>query len=153
MDFQYSPEQEAFRQDFRGWLAANLPRDLRVDDPVDDRVASTREMFERRVAWQKAMHKAGGVGIAWPKEYGGRGASIIERVIWDEEYAAARAPVLPGMGPNLVGPTIVHWGTDTQKAQDRPHILNADKICAQGFSEPGAGSDPASLGTRAEDRG
>src|SRR2546428_11115234 len=79
MDFEYAPEQEAFRKEFRGWLAANLPKDLRVDDPVDDRVASTREMFERRVAFQKAMHKAGWVGIAWPKEYGGRPGSLIRR--------------------------------------------------------------------------
>ena len=153
MNFEYAPEHEAFRKAFRSWLAANLPADLRVDDPVDDRVAPNREMFERRVAWQKSMHKAGSVGIAWPKEYGGRGASIIERVIWDEEYAAARAPVLPGMGLNLVGPTIIHWGTDAQKAEYLPRILNADEVWAQGFSEPGAGSDLASLSTRAEDKG
>src|SRR5437763_1475391 len=152
MNFEYAPEHEAFRKAFRSWLAATLPADLRVDDPVDDRVASNREMFERRVAWQKAMHKAGWVGIAWPKEYGGRGASIIERVIWDEEYSAARAPVLPGMGLNLVGPTIIHWGTDAQKHRYLPRILNAEEIWAQGFSEPGAGSDLASLSTRAEDR-
>ena len=153
MDFEYAPEQEAFRKEFRGWLAAHLPRDLVVDDPVDDRVASDREGFERRCAWQKTMHKAGWVGIAWPQEYGGRGASIIERVIWDEEYSAARAPVLPGMGLNLVGPTIIHWGTPEQKRQYLPKILNADEIWAQGFSEPGAGSDLASLRTRAEERG
>jgi alkylation response protein AidB-like acyl-CoA dehydrogenase len=153
MDFEYAPEQEDFRKEFRAWLEANLPPDLCVDDPADDRVASTREMFERRVAWQKTMHKAGWVGIAWPTEYGGRGASIIERVIWDEEYSRARAPVLPGMGLNLVGPTIVHWGTDAQKRQYLPKILNADEIWAQGFSEPGAGSDLASLRTRTEDRG
>jgi alkylation response protein AidB-like acyl-CoA dehydrogenase len=153
MDFEYAPEQEAFRKELRGWLAANLPPELCVDDPADDRVASTREMFERRVVWQKTMHAAGWVGLAWPKEYGGRGASIIERVIWDEEYARARAPILPGMGLNLVGPTIIHWGTDAQKHQYLPKILNADEIWAQGFSEPGAGSDLASLRTRAEDRG
>src|SRR6267142_2583955 len=119
MDFEYTPEQGTFRKEFRGWLAANLPSDLRV--------ASTRAMFERRVAWQKAMHKAGWVGIAWPREYGGRNASIIERVIWDEEYSAARAPVLPGMGLNLVGPTIIHWGSDAQKAQSLPRILSADE--------------------------
>jgi alkylation response protein AidB-like acyl-CoA dehydrogenase len=153
MDFEYAPEQEAFRKEFRGWLAANLPPDLCIDDPADDRVASTREMFERRLAWQKTMHKAGWVGIGWPREYGGRGASIIERVIWDEEYASARAPVLPGMGLNLVGPTIIHWGTDQQRAHYLPRILNAEEIWAQGFSEPGAGSDLASLRTRAEDRG
>jgi len=153
MDFEYTPEQEAFRKEFRGWLAANLPPDLCVDDPADDRVAPDRETFERRRAWQKAMHRAGWVGIAWPKEYGGHGASIIERVIWDEEYARARAPVLPGMGLNLVGPTIIHWGTDEQKRQYLPRILDAHEIWAQGFSEPGAGSDLASLRTRAEDRG
>ncbi|OLB10119.1 MAG: hypothetical protein AUG14_05005 [Candidatus Rokubacteria bacterium 13_1_20CM_2_68_19] len=153
MDFTYTAEQEAFRKEFRGWLAANLPHDLRVDDPADDRVASTREVFERRCAWQKAMRKAGWIGIAWPTEHGGRAASIIERVIWDEEYAAARAPVLPGMGLNLVGPTIIHWGTDEQKHRYLPRILDADEIWAQGFSEPGAGSDLASLATRAEDRG
>ncbi len=153
MDFEYSPAEEAFRKEFRGWLAANLPPDLCLDDPADDRVAPDRETFERRRAWQKTMHEAGWVGISWPVEHGGRGASIIERVIWDEEYAASRAPVLPGMGLNLVGPTIIHWGTDEQKRAFLPRILNADEIWAQGFSEPGAGSDLASLSTRAEDRG
>ncbi len=153
MDFEYAPEHEAFRKEFRGWLAANLPLDLCLDDPADDRVASDRETFERRRAWQKTMHAAGWVGIAWPVEHGGRGASIAERVIWDEEYARARAPVLPGMGLNLVGPTIIHWGTDEQKRCYLPRILAADEIWAQGFSEPGAGSDLASLRTRAEDRG
>src|SRR2546427_9109914 len=108
MDFEYAPEQEAFRKEFRGWLAAHLPKDLRVDDPVDDRVASTREMFERRVAFQKAMHKAGWVGIAWPKEYGGRGAPILERGILDGGDSAAHAPLLPGTGVNLVGPATNH---------------------------------------------
>jgi alkylation response protein AidB-like acyl-CoA dehydrogenase len=126
VDFTYSAQQETFCREFRGWLAANLPPDLRVDDPADDRVASSRETFERRREWQKTMHKAGWVGIAWPREYGGRDASIVERVIWDEEYAAARAPVLPGMGLNLVGPTIIHWGTDAQKARHLPRILSSD---------------------------
>jgi len=100
------------------------------------------------------MHAAGWVGISWPKEYGGRGAGLIERVIWDEEYVAARAPVLPGsMGLNLVGPTIIHWGTDEQKQRYLSAILNADEIWCQGFSEPGAGSDLAGLQTRAVERG
>src|SRR2546421_9087229 len=98
MDFEYTLEQDTFRKEFRGWLTASLPADLRVDDPVDDRVASTRAMFERRVAWQKAMHKAGWVGIAWPREYGGRHASVIQRVIWDEEDSAPHAPGLPRLG-------------------------------------------------------
>jgi alkylation response protein AidB-like acyl-CoA dehydrogenase len=154
MDFEYSPEQQAFRRELRDWLAKNLPPDLCLDDPADDRVASDRETFERRRIWQRTMHEAGWVGIAWPKEYGGRGASLIERVIWDEEYAAARAPVLPGnMGLSLVGPTVIHWGTDEQKRRYLAPILRGDEVWAQGFSEPGAGSDLASLRTRAEDRG
>src|SRR5881296_4723001 len=116
MDFQYTPEQETFRAEVRSWLEAHLPPDLCVDDARDERVAPDRETFERRRAWQKTMHAAGWVGVTWPKEYGGRGAGLIERVIWEEEYAAARAPVLPGsMGLNLVGPTIIHWGTAEQK--------------------------------------
>jgi alkylation response protein AidB-like acyl-CoA dehydrogenase len=154
MDFEYSAGQTAFRRQFREWLAAHLPADLCLDDPADDRVASDREPFERRRAWQKTMHAAGWVGINWPVEYGGRGAGLIERVIYEEEYAAARAPVLPGsMGLNLVGPTIIHWGTDAQKHAHLPRILNGDEVWAQGFSEPGAGSDLASLQTRAVDRG
>ncbi len=154
MDFEYAQEHEAFRKEFRDWLATNLPSELCLDDPADDRVASDRDTFERRRAWQKTMHAAGWVGITWPKEYGGRGAGLIERVIWDEEYAAARAPVLPGnMALNLVGPTLIHWGTDEQRHRHLPAILNADEVWCQGFSEPGAGSDLAALQTRAVDAG
>jgi alkylation response protein AidB-like acyl-CoA dehydrogenase len=154
VDFEYTDAQQAFRKEFRDWLATNLPADLCLDDPADDRVASDRETFERRRAWQKTMHAADWVGITWPVEYGGRGAGLIERVVWDEEYAAARAPVLPGqMGLSLVGPTIIHWGTDEQKRRHLPAILAADEVWCQGFSEPGAGSDLASLSTRAVDRG
>ncbi|MGH7355099.1 MAG: acyl-CoA dehydrogenase [Candidatus Rokuibacteriota bacterium] len=154
MDFEYAPEHESFRKDFREWLRANLPPDLCLDDAADDRVASDRETFERRRQWQKTMHAAGWVGVSWPREYGGRGVGLIERVIWEEEYAAARAPVLPAsMGLNLVGPTIIYWGTDEQKRSHLPAILRADEIWCQGFSEPGAGSDLASLRTRAVDQG
>jgi alkylation response protein AidB-like acyl-CoA dehydrogenase len=150
MDFEYTPEQRAFRREFRDWLGAHLPPDLCLDDAADDRVASDRETFERRCAWQRTMHAAGWVGITWPTEYGGRAAGLIERVIWDEEYAMARAPVLPGnMALNLVGPTIIHWGTDEQKRAHLPRILSGDEVWAQGFSEPNAGSDLASLRTRA----
>jgi alkylation response protein AidB-like acyl-CoA dehydrogenase len=154
MDFEWAPQHEAFRREFRDWLAANLPPELCLDDASDDRVASDRETFERRRAWQKTMHAAGWVGVTWPKEYGGRGLGLMERVIWDEEYSAARAPVLPGnMALNLVGPTIIHWGTDEQKRAHLPRILSGDEVWAQGFSEPNAGSDLASLRTRAVPRG
>jgi alkylation response protein AidB-like acyl-CoA dehydrogenase len=154
MDFEYTPAQEAFRKEFRSWLEANLPPELCLDDAADDRVPSDRETYERRRAWQKTMYAAGWVGISWPKEYGGRGASLIERVIWEEEYAAARAPVLPAaMGLNLVGPTIIAWGTDEQRTRYLPRILRGDETWAQGFSEPNAGSDLANLQTKAVDKG
>jgi alkylation response protein AidB-like acyl-CoA dehydrogenase len=154
MDFEYTEAQEAFRKEFRRWLETHLPPELCLDDASDDRVASDRETFEKRCAWQRTMHEAGWVGISWPKEHGGRGATLIERVIWEEEYAAARAPVLPAnMGLNLVGPTIIAWGTPAQKAEYLPKILSAEETWAQGFSEPNAGSDLASLRTKAEDRG
>src|SRR2546428_1161852 len=111
MDFEYAPEQEAFRKEFRAFLAAPLPADLRVDDPVDDRVASNREMFERRVAWQKTMHKAGWVGIAWPKEYGGGGAAIFESGSWDEADSAGHAPQRPRKRLYILGTAIIHPGT------------------------------------------
>src|SRR5215467_10580694 len=117
MDFEFATEHESFRKEFRDWLAAYLRPELCLDDASDDRVASDRETFERRRVWQKTMHAAGWVGITWPKEYGGRDAGLIERVIWDEEYTVARAPVLPGnMGLSLVGPTIIHWHTRAEAA-------------------------------------
>jgi len=81
MDFEFAAEHESFRKEFRDWLATNLPPDLCLDDASDDRVASDRETFERRRVWQQTMHAAGWVGITWPKEYGGRDAGLIERVI------------------------------------------------------------------------
>ena len=154
MDFEYAPEHQAFAREFRAWLEKHLPPALCLDDAADDRVASNRETFEARRAWQRTMNAAGWVGITWPKEYGGRGAGLIERVVWEEEYLAARAPVLPGsMGLNLVGPTLIHWGTEAQKRRHLPAILNADEIWCQGFSEPNAGSDLAALQTRAVEHG
>ncbi len=154
MDFQYTPEQEAFRAEVRNWLAANLPSDLCVVDARDERVAPDRETFEQRRAWQKTMYAAGWVGIAWPKDYGGRGAGIMEQVIFDEEYTDARAPVIPGFsGLALCGPTLMQWGTDEQKQRFLSRILSSDDIWCQGYSEPGAGSDLAGLQTRAADMG
>ena len=154
MDFQYTPEQETFRAEVRSWLAAHLPPDLCVDDARDERVAPDRETFEQRRVWQKTMHTAGWVGIAWPQQYGGGGAGLIEQVIFDEEYSRARAPVLPGYsGVALCGPTLMQWGTNEQKQHFLPRILNADDIWCQGYSEPGAGSDLAGLQTRAADMG
>jgi alkylation response protein AidB-like acyl-CoA dehydrogenase len=154
VDFQYTPEQDAFRHELRSWLTANLPPDLCVDDPTDERVAPDRPTFERRVAWQRKMHAAGWVGISWPRAYGGRGATLMEQIIYDEECFRARAPVLPGYsGINMAGPTLIEWGTEDQRRRFLPRILSAEDIWCQGFSEPGAGSDLAGLATRATDRG
>jgi alkylation response protein AidB-like acyl-CoA dehydrogenase len=154
MDFRYSPEQEAFRKELRGWLEANLPRELCVDDPVDERVAPDRETFERRRLWQRRMWEAGWVGISWPREWGGRGASLLEQVIYDEEVFRARAPVLPGYsGIGMAGPVLIDCGTPEQQKRHLTRILTGEDIWCQGFSEPGAGSDLAGLSTRAEDRG
>jgi alkylation response protein AidB-like acyl-CoA dehydrogenase len=106
MDFQYTPEQQAFRLEVRGWLDENLPADLCVDDAFDERVAPDRATFDRRVAWQRKMYESRWVGISWPATYGGRDATLMEQIIFDEEYW--RAPVLPGYsGVNMAGPTIV----------------------------------------------
>lgn len=154
MDFQYTPEQEAFRAEVQSWLQANLSPDLCVDDPRDERIAPDRPTFERRREWQRTMYAAGWVGIAWPQQYGGRGAGLIEQVIFDEEYTRAHAPVLPGYsGIALCGPTLAQWGTGEQKQRFLPRILNGDDIWCQGYSEPGAGSDLAGLQTRAVDMG
>ncbi len=154
MDFEYTEEQETFRAGFRAWLQANVPPDLCVDDAWDERVAPSREIFERRRKWQATMHVAGWVGISWPREYGGRGATLIEQIIYDEEYSRARAPVLPGYsGLSLCGPTLMHWGTDAQKKRFLPRILKGDDIWCQGYSEPAAGSDLAALQTKAVDMG
>ncbi len=154
MDFQYTPEQETYRAEVRSWVHAHLPPDLCVDDARDERIAPDRKTFERRREWQRTMHTAGWVGIAWPKQYGGRGTSLMEQVIFDEEYNRARAPVLPGYsGIALCGPTLMQWGTDEQKQRFLPRILSGDDIWCQGYSEPGAGSDLAGLQTRAVDMG
>ena len=154
MDFEYTPELEAFRKQIRQWLTANLPPELCVDDAADERVAPNREVFEARRKWQAKLHAAGWVGISWPREYGGRGASILEQLIYDEEYARARAPVLPGYsGLGMCGPTLAQWGTEEQKLRFIPRILSGEHIWCQGYSEPGAGSDLAGLQTRAEDHG
>jgi alkylation response protein AidB-like acyl-CoA dehydrogenase len=154
MDFEYTPEQESFRAVVRAWLQANFPADLAIDDPMDERIAPNREVFEKRRAWQRKLAAAGWVGLSWPKEYGGRRAPLMEQIIFDEEYFKARAPILPGYsGVGLLGPTLTQWGTDEQKKKYLPRILGGDDIWCQGYSEPGAGSDLASLQTRAELKG
>jgi len=100
--------------------------------------------------WQRKLYEGGWAGISWPKEFGGRGASLMEQAIFQEEMARANAPQLVGtIGLSLVGPTIIAMGTEEQKARYLPSILSGDEIWCQGFSEPNAGSDVAALGTKA----
>ena len=152
MDFNYSADDEAFRVECRTWLEANLPKELAQGelDFFDD----TGEDWERRLAWHRKMHAAGWVGISWPKEYGGRGASLMQNIIYNQELSRMRAPALVNLlGIMLVGPTLIQWGTPEQKQRYISKILSAEEIWCQGYSEPSAGSDLASLQTRAVEEG
>jgi alkylation response protein AidB-like acyl-CoA dehydrogenase len=143
VDLTFSPAEEAFRAELRAWLAANVPAERVEHATLADEVAYLRD-------WQRRLAEAGWVGIHWPREYGGRGATVIEHYILQEELAAARAPeIVNRIGVNLVGPTLIAHGTDEQKRRHLQTILRADEIWCQGFSEPNAGSDLAALKTRA----
>src|SRR5919199_5719204 len=142
MDLRFSPEDEQYRQKLRAWLEANLPKER----PPKDQDAE----FAYRRAWQRKLYEGGWVGINWPKEYGGQGATLIQQAIYAQEMARARAPQpANGLGISIVGPTLIHHGTEEQKKRYIPRILSAEEIWCQGFSEPNSGSDLASLQTRA----
>ena len=139
-----SPQLDQFRAECRDWLAHNVPRGVR---PLEG--AALRDYD---LAWQRRQYEAGWAGISWPKDYGGRGASVLEQLIWHEEYARAAAPPSASMFVALshAGPTLIVAGTEAQKARHLPAILRGEENWCQGFSEPGAGSDLASLKCRAE---
>jgi len=142
MDLRFSPEDEQYRQKLRAWLEAYVPQAR----PPKDQDAE----FAYRRAWQRQLYAGGLVGINWPKEYGGQGATLIQQAIYAQEMARARAPQpANGLGISIVGPTLIHHGTEEQKKRYIPKILNADEIWCQGFSEPNSGSDLASLQTKA----
>jgi alkylation response protein AidB-like acyl-CoA dehydrogenase len=141
MDLTLSPSEEAFRDDLRGWLVANDPG----PEPEGDEAG-----FEFRRDWQRRLHEAGWAGLSWPKEFGGRGATLVEQAIFNEELARARAPQMANvLGLAMGGPTVIAHGTDEQKRRYLAPILSAEEIWCQGFSEPDSGSDLASLKTRA----
>jgi len=154
MDFKYSPEDEAFRHELRSWLEANLPKQERSDSDSGAFADMGGSGWERSREWHRRMHAGGWVGISWPKEYGGRGATLMQQLVYQEEIARAHTPGLVNMlGIMLVGPTLIHWGTEEQKKRYVPKILSAEEIWCQGYSEPNAGSDVASLQTRAVEDG
>jgi alkylation response protein AidB-like acyl-CoA dehydrogenase len=142
-DLQHTPAEEAFRAQLRTWLGTHLPRE-RV--PEDD---EGRHRFQH--AWQRTLAGGDWVGIQWPREYGGRAASRQEQIIFTEEMAGAGAPgILDPVAVNIVGPTLIAFGTPAQRARWLPQILPGDAVWCLGFSEPNAGSDLASLRCRAE---
>ena len=148
MDFNYTPTETEFRLSLRHWLLDALPKGWgeTVFEPEDEH---ERAMF--RLAWERKLHSGGWSGINWPKEYGGRGATLVERAIFAEEMARARAPeIINIVGQNLAGPTILQFGTEQQKQRFLPKIISSEEVWCQGFSEPNAGSDLAAVGTKAE---
>jgi alkylation response protein AidB-like acyl-CoA dehydrogenase len=141
MDLTLSPAEREFRDAVRGWIEANHPG----REPDGD-----RDVFEFRRAWQRALNDRGWAGLSWPTEYGGAGATLVELAIFYEETARAGAPQMANvLGLAMGGPTVIAHGTEEQKQRFLPPILSADEIWCQGFSEPGSGSDLASLKTRA----
>lgn len=141
MDLNLTTEERLFRDELRAWLGANVLSDWkqRREDPLETR-------FEYLRAWQSKLYEAGWAGVSWPKQYGGRGATLMQQVIFWQEMARAGAPPLANvLGLGLIGPTIIAFGADAQKRRYLPKILSAEEIWCQGFSEPNAGSDLASL--------
>src|SRR5713101_3669620 len=153
MEFRLSDDGERFRRKVSEWLQRHLPAGwgtptFRAPQTMEDEMAFAK-------SWLRELNEGGWAGLSWPKEYGGRGASPIEQLIYHEEYARVRAPSLMslGVGNALVGPTLMQHGTEEQKKRFLPKILSGDEIWCHGFSEPNSGSDLASLRTRAETHG
>jgi len=145
MDLHYSADDLAFRDTVRSFLAAHLPADLQ------QKVRSHRRLAkDDYVRWHRIVAKQGWAAPAWPVEFGGPGWNAIERHIWEEECAQAGTPAILPFGVNMVAPVIMAFGNDAQKAYFLPRILNCDDWWCQGYSEPGSGSDLASLKTTAE---
>jgi alkylation response protein AidB-like acyl-CoA dehydrogenase len=139
MDLDFSDEQQAFRAEARAWLEAHVPA-----EPLPS--FDTREGFEAHRRWERELHAGGWAMVPWPVEYGGRGANLLEWLVFEEEYYRAGAPGRVNQnGIFLLGPTIMEYGTDEQKARYLPKIASSEEVWAQGWSEPNAGSDMAAI--------
>ncbi|MBI3695105.1 MAG: acyl-CoA dehydrogenase family protein [Acidobacteria bacterium] len=146
MDLNLTASELQFRDEVRAWLEANSPRDWKAQQANE----TMEERFVFLRAWQRKVYEGGWAGLSWPTEYGGRGATLMEQVIFTEETARFGTPPMPGvLGLVLVGPTLITFGTEAQKRRYLPKILSGDEIWCQGFSEPNAGSDLAALRTEA----
>jgi alkylation response protein AidB-like acyl-CoA dehydrogenase len=149
VDFSLSLDQEAFRERVRAWLELNIPRQW-VRRAMGSSEVPRPEAYEFLREWQRKLWEAGFIGLTWPKEYGGQGLSFVEEMILHQEMALLKAPsILNILGVGMAGPTIIAYGTEAQKTRYPAKILSADEIWCQGYSEPNAGSDLASLQTRA----
>jgi alkylation response protein AidB-like acyl-CoA dehydrogenase len=139
MDLTFTPEQESFRKEARAWLEANVPR-----QPLAS--LDTAKGFEQHREWESKLNAAGWAMVPWPVEYGGRGANLIEWLIFEEEYYRVGAPGRVNQnGIFLLGPTIMEYGTDEQKARYLPKMASSEEVWGQGWSEPNAGSDMAAI--------
>jgi alkylation response protein AidB-like acyl-CoA dehydrogenase len=144
MDLNYSPEETAFRDEVRAWIEANLASDLR------DKVLSYSELSkDELLGWHKTLAKKGWIAPHWPSEWGGTDWTVVQRYIFEEECGAAGCPPIVPFGVRMCAPVLLRFGTDAQKQRFLPRIYNGDDFWVQGYSEPGAGSDLASLKTRA----
>src|SRR3954453_6516452 len=143
MDLTWSPEEQASRAEVRAWLAGNVPA-----EPLPS--GDTREGFARHLEWERRLFDARLAVVSWPEEYGGRGASLWEWLIFEEEYYAAAAPQrVTQNGIFLLAPTLFEFGTQEQKDRILPRMAAAQELWAQGWSEPNAGSDLAGIKSRA----
>ena len=148
MDLNLTRNEQEFRDEFRAWLDTNVPAEWTGGGSTgsEDNDAYIQYLHD----WQRKLYEGGWAGISWPKEYGGRGATLMEQSIFQAELARANAPQLIGtIGLSLVGPTIIAMGTEEQKSGYLSKILSGEEIWCQGFSEPNAGSDLAAVGTKA----
>ena len=146
MELTYAPEDEQFRAEIRAWLKENLPKGW-FDDGFDMSNAERKKFNDE---WPTKLFEGGWICATWPKEYGGKGLSTMQGVVLSEEFANAKAPMRADFfGDTLVGPTLLQWGTEEQKKEFLPQILNGSMRWCQGFSEPNSGSDLASLKTSA----
>jgi len=144
MDLNYSPEETAFRDEVRAWIGANLPSELR------DKVLNYRELTkDELLRWHTMLARKGWIAPHWPKEWGGTDWTVVQRYIFEEECGAAGCPPIVPFGVRMCAPVLLRFGTDAQKQRFLPRIYNGDDFWVQGYSEPGAGSDLASLKTRA----
>ena len=144
MDLNYSPDETAFRDEVRAWIGANLPNELR------DKVLNYRELSkDDLLRWHKTLAKKGWIAPHWPKEWGGTNWTVVQRYLFEEECGAAGCPPIVPFGVRMCAPVLLRFGTDAQKQRFLPRMYNGEDFWVQGYSEPGAGSDLASLKTRA----